>query len=165
MLSTPHWEEIRKELTCPSEVPVPQSEYKPKFDFGALPDSLEAEVWTPTMFEERGFPVRPLPSQVPSTVAEEKWDAVVASLQERKLLDPGWLPPLNSVKSWLVAGCPQYLQHPGYIPTPHHHHIEAEQVPVALDALARFAVMVSVVMTSLRLCSKAASSQKFQLIF
>ena len=141
LLTRPHWQSIALELRYPSTPDEIVSTYKPKFDFGPLPPALDSERWSRQDFISRGFPFRDLPESTPTVFRRSNWDKLVARLLQESLLDDGWLSPLRTVRTWLQHGTPVYLQHPGTLCTESPHHIQPDQVAVALDSLARFNLM------------------------
>ena len=143
LLTPLHWKRVQEELTHPSEAPVISNDRVPKYQFGTLPASLDAEVWTVAEFASRGFPVRNLPTTVPNMVLPEQWDAAVMAGLQKGVLDRGWLPALKTVRGWMTLGCPEYLKYPGTLHTNTPHFIGPEEMAMAVETLAQFQYQVS----------------------
>ena len=143
LLTPLHWLRVKEELTHPSEPPIVSTDRVPKYTFGKLPSSLDAEQWTLKDFAARKFPIRPLPLQIPTTLIPERFDAAVEDALQQRILSPGWLPPLQAVRSWLVQGTPEYLSFPGTLPTNSPHLIGPEEMVMTMESLARFQYQAS----------------------
>ena len=141
LLTPQHWRRIKAELVQPSPPEVIPNVRIPKYDFGPLPGSLDAAVWSPEEFARRGFPIRDLPDGIPATLNGAGFDAAVSAAQRDNLMDPGWLPPLRTVRSWMVEGCEEYLSWPGTLPTNSPHLIGPDEMKMCLESLARFQYM------------------------
>ena len=142
-LTPPHRENVRKELTHPSVAPVFSNVRVPQYQFGPLPASLDAEVWSVADFASRSFPIREIPSTTPSILNARAWDDAVRSGLQNQTLDCGWLPALAAVRSWLTQGTPVYLQLPGTLHTSSPHLIGPDEMIMAVESLARFQYMES----------------------
>ena len=141
-ISTTHWETIKRELMRPTAPEPVVNNWRPTINFGVLPPSLDAEVWTADEWRRRGFPFRNIPVSTPSTLIAAQWDEMAHCALQTELLDPGWIPHMKHVRSWLVEGTPVYLQPPGTTPTKGKHHITEDQMQMTLESVRRFQLMV-----------------------
>ena len=142
-ISTEHWEDILTELSHPTQPPAIPNNWKPSVDFGLLPCSLDSESWSTEEWGRRSFTFRPIPVSPPATLVASEWDAMAQQALKAGILDPGWSPHMAEVRRWLTVGTPEYLQHPGTIPTKLSHHITPEQIQMTLESIRSFQTMVT----------------------
>ena len=142
-LSPEHWLEVQTELTHPSSPEIIPDSWQPKYDFGPLPSSLNGAIWSPQEFHRRGFPSNEIPVKIPATLLPDQWDLLTEQALRSGILDRGWLPHMEPVKSWLTEGCPPYLQYPGTSSTESGHKITASEMQITMEAMARFQIQVS----------------------
>ena len=137
-LTVGHWLATQAEMAEPTSPPPPAYHWTAKFNFGILPETLTAAHWSPREFRKRKFPTAPLPEKAVITVKPKGWDQLVKQLRKNNLITEGQLQNLNTVKSWLADGLDLYVGPPGDCQTFGKHHLEGEEVRMALDSIASF---------------------------